>query len=94
MKTVKCPNCGANMNLNDTKCEFCDSTFIKETNNSHIETHINNYNNNTTVKVPKRRPVVRVSVVIVLCFISAFFAIFYILVVKHEQKKWDNTYTY
>lgn len=93
MKTVKCPNCGANMNLNDTKCEFCDSTFIKETNNSHIETHINNYNN-TTVKIPKRRPVVRVSVVIILCFISVFFAIFYIIVVKHEQKKWDNTYTY
>lgn len=108
MKAAKCPNCGANILVDETKdagiCEFCNTPFITEkaisqTNNlttNHAQT-INNYygSKDNHLRVPREpRPVLNVGLAIFLCLLYIFPGVFYISHIKTKQKEWDDKYTY
>ena len=108
MKSAKCPNCGANITVDETKdaniCEYCNSPFVTEkaivqTNNTTTNNAqtINNYyaSKETNIRIPKKpRPVLNVGLAIVLCLFYIFPGVIYISYVKSKQKEWDDKYTY
>ena len=101
MKQVKCPNCGANIRIEEGKmsaiCEFCDSTFLAENSSNQSNTSsnndtkvINNYiTNSTTIS---KRPVLHMWVAVLLILFSFWLGIIYIIYIKHLQKKWDTNH--
>lgn len=66
MKSAKCPNCGANINVDESKdagiCEYCNTPFVTEKAISHInntsnnaQTIINNYYTTPTSGQPDNK---------------------------------------
>lgn len=110
MKSAKCPSCGANITVDETKdagiCEFCNTPFITEkaisqtnnttTNNAQtINYYYGSNESSRNVRVPKtERPVLNVGLAIFLCFFYIFPGLIYIASVKKRQKEWDDKYTY
>lgn len=105
MKAVKCPNCGANISLDEQEtsiCEFCGTPFVAEkeiTPTTNTVQTINNYyslpNNLPNMRLPKtKRPVLNVGLAIFLCLLFFWLGIIYIVSVKSRQKEWDDKYTY
>lgn len=110
MKAGKCPNCGANISVDEAKetgvCEFCGTPFVTEkaisttTNNTTNTAQTINYyyssnGESANMRVPKtKRPVLNVGLAIFLCFFYLFPGLIYIASVKSSQKAWDDKYTY
>lgn len=92
MKIGKCPNCGANINIDETRdagiCEFCNTPYISEKAMNHInntsnnaQTIINNYYTvpNSTVterKISVQEKTPRPKIKVWLAILLCYFYIF------------------
>ena len=74
MKLNKCPHCGAGVTTdkedNIAKCLYCGSTFKVERTTIDHNTQANTPNQDQNISYIPKRPRVRASVALILCFIS------------------------
>ena len=99
MKAVKCPNCGANITLDESKdtgvCKFCDSVVISEKSTSPINNDSQYHSQNRFASNSifshniADRPQINILIAIVLFCLSFFGGLVYILYIRHKQKEWD-----
>lgn len=92
MKTIKCPNCGANIYIEDynrdTHCEYCDTPFIKEgLNQSHEDPDIALKENNID---NSKRPQINIGLAIFLFILNFAFGMIYVMSVTIHQLTWDH----
>ena len=107
MKTSKCTSCGANIEAyrhNGTyACPYCGTIYTQEESLVQQTTHTNSptlkHNNQTfqqKVETPKQdipeRPKISLLGVLVLFYFGLFPALFYIGIIKYQQREWDKKY--
>lgn len=97
MKSVKCPNCGANLKsedlLNDSYvCAYCKTSIVAE--DVATPTIINNYYHTSPVVEKNIPPRPRVSFfwAIILLWMYILPGLIYIAIVHNKQKDWDDEY--
>ena len=100
MNNLKCPNCGADIATDEAqksgKCPYCNSRFAAEKKEepkptpdlsnifSNIETPMVRVNPN------KRRPKLRLGLLILFLMCGPIFFFGYILIVEMKKREWDK----
>jgi hypothetical protein len=96
MRTIKCPNCGANIYIEDynnsSHCEYCGTPFAKDPHEKLSQNHTSDSNKPTTAKCCDGRPHINVGLAIFLFLLNVTFGMIYMLCVILKQVKWESAH--
>lgn len=100
MKSSKCTSCGANIEAykhNGTfACPYCGTVYSQKPPIQQTTQTNNNQGFQQNVETPKQeipeRPKISIFWLFILFYCGFFPALFYIMVIRHQQREWDKKY--